>query len=123
MLRSAWMQQELLTTFNGTLAEVGLVPNHAGSGTFQVTLITAEGEQLVEQTLWDRSAENAFPESKELKQLVRDAIEPGRDLGHSDTDEESSKPLPGDTGRTAFQRILSVITGDRRRRRDPRAKR
>lgn len=34
--------------------------------------------------LWDRKAEGGFPETKVLKQRVRDHIDPGRDLGHSD---------------------------------------
>ncbi|HEU4635218.1 MAG TPA: SelT/SelW/SelH family protein, partial [Edaphobacter sp.] len=34
--------------------------------------------------LWSRNVEQRFPEMKELKQLVRDRIAPGRDLGHSD---------------------------------------
>nr|OQO21431.1 hypothetical protein B0A51_10181 [Rachicladosporium sp. CCFEE 5018] len=39
----------------------------------------------VEETLiWDRKAEGGFPETKVLKQLIRNHIEPGKDLGHSD---------------------------------------
>jgi selenoprotein W-related protein len=53
MLRSAWMQQELLTTFNGTIAEVSLVPNHTAGGIFEVTVTTA----VAEEVLWDRSVE------------------------------------------------------------------
>lgn len=34
--------------------------------------------------LWDRKAEGGFPETKELKDRVRNIIEPGRDLGHID---------------------------------------
>jgi hypothetical protein len=30
MMRSAWTAQELLTTFNGTVGEVALIPNHRG---------------------------------------------------------------------------------------------
>jgi selenoprotein W-related protein len=42
-------------------------------------------EVRVDDTLvWSRKAQGRFPESKELKQLVRDRIAPGRDLGHSD---------------------------------------
>ena len=36
------------------------------------------------ETLFSRQAQGRFPESKELKQLVRDRIVPGMDLGHSD---------------------------------------
>jgi selT/selW/selH-like putative selenoprotein len=37
--------------------------------------------------LWDRKTVGRFPEMKELKQCLRDAIAPERDLGHSDTAE------------------------------------
>lgn len=74
LLRAAWMAQELLTTFDGGLGEVALVPGTGG--TFVVRL---DGE-----VLFSRAEAGRFPESKELKQLVRDRIDPGRDLGHSD---------------------------------------
>jgi selenoprotein W-related protein len=34
--------------------------------------------------IFSRKAEGRFPESKELKQLIRDIIDPERSLGHSD---------------------------------------
>ena len=36
------------------------------------------------QILFDRAVEGRFPEPKELKQAIRDRVEPSRDLGHSD---------------------------------------
>ena len=75
MLRAAWLAQELLSTFETTLAEVALQPS-ALSGTFEVR---ANGH-----TVWSRKGEGRFPEAKELKQRVRDVIAPGMDLGHSD---------------------------------------
>lgn len=74
LLRAAWMAQELLTTFVEDLGEVALIPG--GGGVFEVRL---EGE-----TIFSRATSGRFPESKELKQAVRDAIDPERDLGHSD---------------------------------------
>ncbi len=74
LLRAAWMAQELLTTFEADLGEVALVPGRGG--VFEVRL---DGE-----TIYSRQKEGRFPESKELKQLVRDRVAPGRDLGHSD---------------------------------------
>ena len=38
------------------------------------------GDELV----WSRKEKGRFPDIKELKQLVRDRVAPGRDLGHSD---------------------------------------
>jgi selenoprotein W-related protein len=74
LLRAAWMAQELLTTFETELAEVALRPGTGGI--FEVRLDGA--------MLFSRKGEGRFPESKELKQLVRDRIAPDRDLGHSD---------------------------------------
>lgn len=74
LLRAAWIAQELLTTFEKELAGVTLVPG--AGGIFEVRL---DGE-----TIFSRKAQGRFPESRELKQLIRDRIAPGRDLGHSD---------------------------------------
>ena len=41
--------------------------------------------------IWDRKAEGGFPETKELKNRVRNIIEPERDLGHIDRSLEKSK--------------------------------
>ena len=96
MLRSAWLQQELLTTFNGTLAEVALRPNHNKGGIFVCTLYTVEGNNKVSYTLWDRAEAEAFPEAKVLKQRVRDVIDPGKSLGHSDGEEAPSDAVFAD---------------------------
>ncbi|WP_334108575.1 SelT/SelW/SelH family protein [Methylobacillus sp.] len=74
LLRAAWLAQELLTTFESDLGKVALVPGTGGI--FEVSL---NGELL-----FSRKEHGRFPESKELKQLVRDRIDPERDLGHSD---------------------------------------
>ena len=74
LLRAAWLAQELLTTFDGDLTAVSLVPGTGGI--FEV--------RLNEATLFSRKAEGRFPESKELKQLIRDKIAPGLFLGHSE---------------------------------------
>lgn len=74
ILRAGWLAQELLMTFGRDLGELALVPGDGG--VFEVRL---NGE-----TLFSRTASGRFPDSKELKQLVRDRIAPGRDLGHSE---------------------------------------
>jgi selenoprotein W-related protein len=74
LLRAAWMQQELLTTFSDELGEVALVPGTGG--VFDV--------RVNEELIWSRAAAGAFPDIKELKQLVRDRIAPEKDLGHSE---------------------------------------
>lgn len=74
LLRAGWMAQELLQTFGPSLGEVALVP--ATGGRFEITL---NGE-----TIWERKRDGGFPGPAELKQRVRDVIDPERDLGHSD---------------------------------------
>lgn len=84
MLRAAWLAQELLTTFETELGEVALVP-----GTGGIFVVRLNGEDI-----FSRARMGRFPESKELKQLVRDRIAPERDLGHSDR-RESNSPSTG----------------------------
>jgi selenoprotein W-related protein len=74
VLRATWMAQELLMTFDTDLGEVALVP-----GTGGVFEVRVDG-----QLVWSKKEQGRFPESKELKQLIRDRIAPGKDLGHSD---------------------------------------
>ena len=75
-LRAGWMAQELLGTFAEEVGSVMLTPDASG-GVFDVRM---DG-----QLIWSRKERGRFPESKELKQLVRDRIAPGRSLGHSDS--------------------------------------
>lgn len=74
LLRSAWLAQELLSTFGQSLGEVALVPDTGGCFEIHVN----------DTLIWERKADGGFPGAKELKQRVRDIIEPERDLGHSD---------------------------------------
>jgi selenoprotein W-related protein len=46
------------------------------NGTFKIII---EGKEI-----FDRKKMERFPETKELKQLVRDVVNPSRNLGHSD---------------------------------------
>jgi selenoprotein W-related protein len=75
MLRAAYMAQEFLTTFSDELKSVNLQPSEI-SGAYKIFI---DGE-----ILFDRKSEGRFPEIKELKQLVRDKVAPGKSLGHSD---------------------------------------
>lgn len=75
LLRAAWMAQELLTTFAEDLHGVTLQPSEIG-GSY---IIYVNGEVLI-----DRKAIGHFPEIKEVKQLVRDKVNPEKSLGHSD---------------------------------------
>jgi selenoprotein W-related protein len=53
---------------------VALIPGSGG-----VFEIRVDGELV-----WSRKVQGRFPESKELKQLVRDHVAPDKDLGRSD---------------------------------------
>ena len=74
LMRSAWMAQELLTTFEQEISELSLIP--ATGGLFEVI---ANGN-----VVWSRKDVGRFPEITELKQVVRDAIAPEKQLGHAD---------------------------------------
>jgi selenoprotein W-related protein len=82
LLRAAWLAQELLTTFEADLGGVNLMP-----GTGGILEVRLNGA-----VIFSRKAAGRFPESKELKQLIRDVIAPERDLGHSDKQGHSDKP-------------------------------
>lgn len=73
LLRAAWLAQELLSTFEEDLGGVTLVPGKT-PGVFDISL----GDEL----LWSREKRGRFPDIKELKQLVRDHVAPGKELGH-----------------------------------------
>ncbi|KAG9654766.1 hypothetical protein KCU98_g6864, partial [Aureobasidium melanogenum] len=101
MLRAAYFGQELLSTFGTAIGEIALIPATGGLFTVYLTHVppgSDENAEAQEILLWDRKAEGGFPETKVLKQRLRNHIEPGRDLGHSDkpsktqTADTSSKP-------------------------------
>jgi selenoprotein W-related protein len=74
LLRAGWMAQELLSTFSDELAEVALSP--ASKGTYQI--------YYNDELIWCRVRDGGFPEAKIAKRLVRDRLDPERDLGHID---------------------------------------
>ncbi len=74
LLRAAWLAQELLTTFEQDLYSVALRPGTGGI--FEVS--------LNDELIFSRKEAGRFPEAKEIKQLVRDKVDPDRHLGHSD---------------------------------------
>lgn len=74
LLRSAWMAQEILQTFATDIAELSLAP--ATGGRFEILINDA--------LIWERKRDGGFPGPKELKQKIREVIDPNRDLGHID---------------------------------------
>ena len=85
LLRAAWLAQEILVTFEDDLASVALVPGREG-GVFDIRL---DG-----QVLWSRAVEGRFPELREVKQRLRDILDPDRSLGHSDRAAPDAEPSP-----------------------------
>jgi len=75
MLRAAYMAQELLTTFSDDIYGLTLQPSET-AGRYNI--------RIDDQIVFDRKEQGRFPEIKELKQLVRDVVSPGKSLGHSD---------------------------------------
>jgi selenoprotein W-related protein len=82
LLRAGWMAQEVLSTFSLEMGEVTLVPGTGG--VFEIRL---DGELL-----WERKRDGGFPDVKQLKQMVRDRIDPDRDLGHIDRPQGPAAP-------------------------------
>ncbi|WP_435101199.1 SelT/SelW/SelH family protein [Arhodomonas sp. AD133] len=74
VLRAGWLAQELLFSLGDRLGEVALVPGEGG-----VFEVAVDGE-----CVFSRADAGRFPESAELKRLVRDRIAPEVDLGHSE---------------------------------------
>ncbi len=82
LLRSAWMAQELLSTFSEELGSVNLHPDTGGHFEILVDGVT----------IWERKQEGGFPDVKSLKQRVRDRIAPERQLGHVDRSQAGEAP-------------------------------
>ena len=76
LLRAAYMAQEFLTTFSDEIGSVTLKPSEI-SGRYTIT--------ADEHVIFDRKEYGGFAEIKEIKQMLRDAVAPGKNLGHSDT--------------------------------------
>jgi selenoprotein W-related protein len=69
------MAQELLTTFTGDLNGVMMQPSETG-GKYNI--------YVDDKILFSRKEHERFPDIKELRQMIRDIVDPERPLGHSD---------------------------------------
>eukprot|EP00980_Cylindrotheca_fusiformis_P028256 scaffold22589_cov138-Cylindrotheca_fusiformis.AAC.19 len=108
MLRAFWTAQELLTTFEDEIDAITIIPS-ASKGIFSVVLDD-------DKQLWDRKEKAGFPTPKNLKQIVRDCIEPEKFLGHSDTEERQqaySGDEKDDTAESSRQAPQSPIVADK----------
>ena len=75
LLRAAYMAQEILTTFSDDIASVTLRPGET-AGAFNIF--------VNEEIIFNRKESGRFIEIKEIKQLVRDKVNPSKSLGHAD---------------------------------------
>ncbi|KAA1466153.1 hypothetical protein DENSPDRAFT_830903 [Dentipellis sp. KUC8613] len=83
--RATWTSTELFLTFPApALKSITIIPlnSEETAGRFRVWLTVGQERNSV--LIWDRKIEGKFPEMKELKQRIRDEIQPGKSLGHSD---------------------------------------
>lgn len=69
------MAQEFLTTFLEDIDSVSLKPSEV-SGRYTIS--------INDEIVFDRKRHGGFPEIKELKQIVRDKVNPEKSLGHAD---------------------------------------
>lgn len=95
MLRAAYFGQELLSTFGTTIGEIALIPATGGIFTVHLSYSPQSADDHSNKDtkhvlIWDRKAEGGFPETKILKQKIRNHIEPEKKLGHSDTPSSKS---------------------------------
>ncbi|KAK1819507.1 hypothetical protein LTR12_006081 [Friedmanniomyces endolithicus] len=105
LLRAAYFGQELLSTFGTTIGEIALIPATGGLFTVNLTYKPEGATEVQEVLIWDRKAEGGFPETKILKQKIRNYISPEKKLGHSDTPSskapKSGTLMTGENGDTA----------------------
>ena len=77
LLRAGWMAQELLRAFEDEIGEVALQPGSGGN-----FIVRIDGE-----VLFSRRDAGRFPEAKELKLLIREAMGSEKRFGHAEHDE------------------------------------
>ncbi|CUS22772.1 LAQU0S06e05666g1_1 [Lachancea quebecensis] len=76
-LRSAWYLQELLQTFQSSLGEVSLIPGEPG----EFRVLGYKEHDQPEIIIWDRTIDGGFPDSKYLKQKVKQLLLDADDQG------------------------------------------
>ncbi|KAH8926025.1 hypothetical protein BT69DRAFT_1331705 [Atractiella rhizophila] len=88
--RSSWTVTELSITFP-EISSFSLLPKPEESGCWRVWITHFTGGEegsnqgeMQSMLIWDRKGEGRFPEMKELKQRIRNVVDPERSLGHSD---------------------------------------
>jgi selenoprotein W-related protein len=114
-LRAFWFAQELLSTFQNDagLSAVTLIPSRPSDtvkgGRF-VVKCHKDGDTKEPLILWNREEKASFPEPKQLKQLVRDVIDPDLYLGHSDTTKAQERAAATTTASTEAVEVVVDLT-------------
>ncbi|RPA86652.1 hypothetical protein BJ508DRAFT_372876 [Ascobolus immersus RN42] len=85
MLRATYAAQELLHTFSNNISSVSLHPSRV-AGVYRIEVHVPQQADIEARTaiVWERKADNGFPDIKILKRRVRDIVSPGTGLGHID---------------------------------------
>ena len=70
----------------GRLDGAGVVSTSRRSGRGRAAARHRRGvpDQYQSELIWERKSDGGFPDVKRLKQIVRDRLDPARDLGHLD---------------------------------------
>lgn len=94
--RAVWYLQEIMQTFSdpekNLVKEVALCPSYDKPGIFEVTVEKEDGVVMIYKRKLKKSAEpqtesfyfDGFPDSKLLKNLIRNELFPDQGLGHVD---------------------------------------
>lgn len=91
LLRAGYYGQELLlSTFEDELNSITLIPSRPPLPGGILTI------QLDDKIIWNRINTGRFPESKELKKLIRNEINPMKDLGHIDGNKKANEVVDVD---------------------------
>ncbi|KAJ6629191.1 Rdx family-domain-containing protein [Mycena sp. CBHHK59/15] len=82
--RASWVQTELLLTFPPpAIGCIALLPRNSDETAGRFRVWVSMGHEPP-HLAWDRKVDGGFPELKVLKQRIRDIVQPGKSLGHSD---------------------------------------
>ena len=72
-----------------------------------------------DEILWDRKVEGGFPETKELKNRVRNVIQPERDLGHIDRSLKKTTKIEDENHVSTSRQADATTAGTRSTQTDP----
>ncbi|CEP64967.1 SelT/SelW/SelH family protein LALA0_S15e01420g [Lachancea lanzarotensis] len=105
-LRSAWYVQELMQTFQDSLAELSLIPGETG----EFRIMGYKMDMQDEIVLWDRKTDGGFPDSKFLKQRVKSRLLDDISVGaHLEREAKSTILLTGEEGENSGKECADCV--------------